>query len=134
MLPNHHSLIFLLQFKLKQFVTWDNDYIWIIFYYFISINSSNILDTKGHQRQSSFGKIKGSLKLGVCYRKGSLQVMVMHARDLATPFGQDPSAYVKIYLRPNYNKQNKRKTRVIKKNRHPTYMEMVSTIQGHNAH
>jgi phosphatidylinositol-4-phosphate 3-kinase len=55
-------------------------------------------------------------------------VMVHHARSLSTVAGgQEPSPYVKVYLLPDQSKVTKRKTKVIRRNCHPTFMEMVSS-------
>jgi phosphatidylinositol-4-phosphate 3-kinase len=54
-------------------------------------------------------------------------VMVHHARSLSTVAGgQEPSTYVKVYLLPDQSKVTKRKTKVVRRNCHPTFMEMVS--------
>ena len=80
-------------------------------------------------RQKSVGAIKGQLKLSIEYRKDILHVMICHAKDLAIPDGSkdEPNSYVKVYLRPDVHKATKRKTRVVRKNRHPSFMEMVSS-------
>ena len=72
---------------------------------------------------------KGQLKLSIEYRKDVLHVMICHAKDLAIPDGSkdEPNSYVKVYLRPDPHKATKRKTRVVRKNRHPSFMEMVSS-------
>ena len=57
--------------------------------------------------------------------------MVQHARELigvstGVPGVLDlPSPYVKTYLLPDMHKMTKRKTRVIRRNQHPTFMEML---------
>ena len=83
----------------------------------------------GMDRQKSVGAIKGQLKLSIEYRKDILHVMICHAKDLAIPDGSkdEPNSYVKVYLRPDPHKATKRKTRVVRKNRHPSFMEMVSS-------
>ena len=85
----------------------------------------------GLDRQKSVGTIKGQLKLSIEYHKDVLHVMVHHAKDLAIPDGSkdEPNSYVKVYLRPDPHKATKRKTRVVRKNRHPSFMEMVSSQQ-----
>ena len=85
----------------------------------------------GFDRQKSVGTIKGQLKLSIEYHKDVLHVMVHHAKDLAIPDGSkdEPNSYVKVYLRPDPHKATKRKTRVVRKNRHPSFMEMVSSQQ-----
>jgi phosphatidylinositol-4-phosphate 3-kinase len=58
-------------------------------------------------------------------------VMVRHARGLSTVAGgQEPSPYVKVYLLPDTGKVTKRKTKVVRRNCHPTFMEMVSMSDG----
>jgi phosphatidylinositol-4-phosphate 3-kinase len=76
------------------------------------------------------GTIKGGLKLTVEYRRDVLNVMVCHAKNLAIPDGSkdEPNSYVKVYMRPDPHKATKRKTRVVRKNCHPSFMEMVKTI------
>lgn len=57
-------------------------------------------------------------------------VMVHHARSLSTVAGgQEPSPYVKVYLLPDQSKVTKRKTKVVRRNCHPTFMEMVSRTE-----
>lgn len=52
--------------------------------------------------------------------------MVHHAKDLPRIAGnQEPSTYVKVYLLPDHNKATKRKTKVVRKNCYPSFMEMV---------
>ena len=87
-------------------------------------SSGGVLD-----RQIPVGTIKGQLKLSIEYRKDVLHVMICHAKDLAIPDGSkdEPNSYVKVYLRPDPHKATKRKTRVVRKNRHPSFMEMVSS-------
>ena len=61
--------------------------------------------------------------------------MIQHGRDLiaggssATSVNNTatelPSPYVKTYLLPDMHKITKRKTRVIRRNIHPTFMEML---------
>lgn len=52
--------------------------------------------------------------------------MVHHAKNLPRIVGnQEPSTYVKVYLLPDHNKATKRKTKVVKKNCYPSFMEMV---------
>ncbi|XP_026313861.1 phosphatidylinositol 4-phosphate 3-kinase C2 domain-containing subunit alpha isoform X2 [Hyposmocoma kahamanoa] len=68
----------------------------------------------------------GSLKLSVQYAGGVLAVLILHAQSLAlTPQGLPPNPYVKVYLLPDPTKETKRKTRVLKRNSHPSFMEML---------
>ena len=87
-------------------------------------------------RQIPVGTIKGQLKLSIEYRKDVLHVMICHAKDLAIPDGSkdEPNSYVKVYLRPDPHKATKRKTRVVRKNRHPSFMEMVSSLGMYIVH
>lgn len=55
--------------------------------------------------------------------------MVHHAKDLPRIAGnQEPSTYVKVYLLPDHYKATKRKTKVVKKNCYPSFMEMVRCL------
>ncbi|XP_059060030.1 phosphatidylinositol 4-phosphate 3-kinase C2 domain-containing subunit alpha [Achroia grisella] len=68
----------------------------------------------------------GALKLSVQYAGGVLSVLILHAQSLAiTPQGLPPNPYVKVYLVPDPTKETKRKTRVLKRNSHPSFMEML---------
>ncbi|CAG9823212.1 unnamed protein product [Phaedon cochleariae] len=76
--------------------------------------------------QYEAGRLKGQLKLSLQYRKGVFTVMVQHARGLPRlSNGQEPSTYVKVYLHPDAPKATKRKTKVVRKNCHPSFMEML---------
>lgn len=73
------------------------------------------------------GRLKGQLKLSFQFSKGVFRVMVYHVRDLPLlTNGQEPSTYVKVYLRPDTSKETKRKTKVVRKNCHPSFVEMVT--------
>ncbi|XP_045763916.1 phosphatidylinositol 4-phosphate 3-kinase C2 domain-containing subunit alpha isoform X1 [Maniola jurtina] len=67
----------------------------------------------------------GSLKLSVQYSGGVLSVLILHAQSLPLSQGLPPNPYVKVYLVPDPNKETKRKTRVLKRNSHPSFMEML---------
>nr|CAH7729175.1 unnamed protein product [Callosobruchus chinensis] len=72
------------------------------------------------------GRLMGQLKLSLLYRKGVFSVMVQHARGLPRlANGQEPSTYVKVYLQPDHQKSTKRKTKVVRRNCHPSFMEML---------
>ncbi|XP_006865853.1 PREDICTED: phosphatidylinositol 4-phosphate 3-kinase C2 domain-containing subunit alpha [Chrysochloris asiatica] len=71
------------------------------------------------------GQIGGAVKLSVSYRNGTLFIMVMHIKDLVTEDGADPNPYVKTYLLPDTHKTSKRKTKVSRKTRNPTFNEML---------
>ncbi|XP_023613936.1 phosphatidylinositol 4-phosphate 3-kinase C2 domain-containing subunit alpha isoform X3 [Myotis lucifugus] len=70
------------------------------------------------------GQIGGSVKLSVSYRNNTLFIMVMHIKDLVTEDGADPNPYVKTYLLPDPHKTSKRKTKISRKTRNPTFNEM----------
>lgn len=73
------------------------------------------------------GHVQGQVKVSVQYLRGQLQIMVHHARNLSLiGNGQEPSPYVKLYLLEDPHKRTKRKTKVVKKTCHPTFMELVS--------
>ncbi|XP_016845918.1 phosphatidylinositol 4-phosphate 3-kinase C2 domain-containing subunit beta isoform X2 [Nasonia vitripennis] len=68
----------------------------------------------------------GQIKLSLHYTRGTLCVMVYHARGLPkVANAQEPNTYVKVYLKPDQTKATKRKTKVVKKNCHPSFMEML---------
>ncbi|XP_015511181.1 phosphatidylinositol 4-phosphate 3-kinase C2 domain-containing subunit beta isoform X2 [Neodiprion lecontei] len=68
----------------------------------------------------------GQIKLSLHYTRGALCVMVHHARGLPkVANAQEPNTYVKVYLKPDPTKATKRKTKVVKKNCHPSFMEML---------
>ncbi|KAL3279438.1 hypothetical protein HHI36_016949 [Cryptolaemus montrouzieri] len=78
----------------------------------------------GYKKES--GRLKGQLKLSLQFSKGVFSVMIYHVRGLALlSNGQEPSTYVKVYLQPDITKSTKRKTKVIKRNCHPSFMEML---------
>ncbi|GJQ69108.1 hypothetical protein Trydic_g6272 [Trypoxylus dichotomus] len=71
-------------------------------------------------------KIKGQLKLSIHFQRGVFRVMVHHARGLPLiNSSQEPSTYVKVYLQPDPKKTTKRKTKVVRKNCHPSFMETL---------
>lgn len=77
--------------------------------------------------RSEMGRLKGQLKLSIQFNRGVFTVMVHHARGLPlVGNAQEPSTYVKVYLQPDPTKTTKRKTKVVKRNCHPSFMEMVS--------
>ncbi|XP_062351972.1 phosphatidylinositol 4-phosphate 3-kinase C2 domain-containing subunit alpha isoform X3 [Cinclus cinclus] len=71
------------------------------------------------------GKVGGEVKLSISYRNSTLFVMVMHIKDLVTEDGADPNPYVKTYLLPDTHKTSKRKTKISRKTRNPTFNEML---------
>lgn len=78
------------------------------------------------QRNALYLGANGQVKLRLSYNNSSLIIMVMHAKNLACLEGSiPPNCYAKTYLLPDPNKQTKRKTRVIRQNCHPTFMELI---------
>uniref|UniRef100_A0A8C7GSC0 Phosphatidylinositol 4-phosphate 3-kinase C2 domain-containing subunit alpha n=1 Tax=Oncorhynchus kisutch TaxID=8019 RepID=A0A8C7GSC0_ONCKI len=73
----------------------------------------------------SSGRVEGEVKLSVSYRNSTLFIMVMHIRDLVSTEGTDPNPYVKTYLLPDPHKTSKRKTKISRKTRNPTFNEML---------
>ncbi|KAM6133193.1 phosphatidylinositol 4-phosphate 3-kinase C2 domain-containing subunit alpha isoform 3-T3 [Phoenicopterus ruber ruber] len=71
------------------------------------------------------GKVGGEVKLSISYRNSTLFIMVMHIKDLVTEDGADPNPYVKTYLLPDMHKTSKRKTKISRKTRNPTFNEML---------
>lgn len=71
------------------------------------------------------------MKLSISYRNSNLFIMVMHIRDLVSEEGSDPNPYVKTYLLPDPNKTSKRKTKISRKTRNPTFNEML-VYSGHS--
>ncbi|KAM6973515.1 phosphatidylinositol 4-phosphate 3-kinase C2 domain-containing subunit alpha [Aplochiton taeniatus] len=71
------------------------------------------------------GQVEGEVKLSVSYRNNTLFIMVMHIRDLVSEEGTDPNPYVKTYLLPDPHKTSKRKTKISRKTRNPTFNEML---------
>ncbi|XP_060131966.1 phosphatidylinositol 4-phosphate 3-kinase C2 domain-containing subunit alpha [Zootoca vivipara] len=73
----------------------------------------------------TLGKVGGEVKLSISYRNSTLFIMVMHIKDLVTDDGTDPNPYVKTYLLPDIHKTSKRKTKISRKTRNPTFNEML---------
>ncbi|XP_037539021.1 phosphatidylinositol 4-phosphate 3-kinase C2 domain-containing subunit alpha [Nematolebias whitei] len=71
------------------------------------------------------GRVEGEVKLSVSYRNSTLFIMVMHIKDLVSEEGTDPNPYVKTYLLPDPHKSSKRKTKIARKTRNPTFNEML---------
>uniref|UniRef100_A0A8C0GFV7 Phosphatidylinositol 4-phosphate 3-kinase C2 domain-containing subunit alpha n=1 Tax=Chelonoidis abingdonii TaxID=106734 RepID=A0A8C0GFV7_CHEAB len=79
----------------------------------------------GSPSSPASGKVGGEVKLSISYRNSTLFIMVMHIKDLVTEDGADPNPYVKTYLLPDINKTSKRKTKITRKTRNPTFNEML---------
>ncbi|XP_065139171.1 phosphatidylinositol 4-phosphate 3-kinase C2 domain-containing subunit alpha [Paramisgurnus dabryanus] len=77
------------------------------------------------------GRVEGEVKLSVSYRNSTLFIMVMHIKDLISNDGADPNPYVKTYLLPDPHKTSKRKTKIARKTRNPTFNEML-VYSGYN--
>ena len=88
---------------------------------------SHFAEPKSHQRKPSAGRICGKIKLSIHYKENTLYVMVHHIENLSftDPSKEEPNAYVKVYLHPDPSKQTKRKTKVVRKNCNPSFMEML---------
>ncbi|NXC65685.1 P3C2A kinase, partial [Anhinga anhinga] len=78
------------------------------------------------------GKVGGEVKLSISYRNSTLFIMVMHIKDLVTEDGADPNPYVKTYLLPDTHKTSKRKTKISRKTRNPTFNEMALVYNGYS--
>ena len=68
----------------------------------------------------------GEIKVSLLYKNGALMIMIMHARNLYSIKTADPDTYCKTYLLPDPFKHTKRKTKVIYKSKHPTFLEMIT--------
>jgi len=78
------------------------------------------------QRNALYLGSNGQVKLSLSYKNGSLIIMVMHAKNLAQLEGSiNPNCYAKTYLLPDPLKQTKRKTRIVRQNCNPSFMELV---------
>lgn len=67
----------------------------------------------------------GQVKLSIVYKNATLTIMIMHAKNLTSSRSQMPDTYVKTYLLPDANKTTKRKTKVVNRSCHPTFMELI---------
>lgn len=78
------------------------------------------------QRAALYLGSSGQVKLSVSYKNLSLIIMIMHAKNLNCPEGSTgPNCYAKTYLLPDPDKQTKKKTRVVRQSRHPSFMELI---------
>ncbi|KAL9702173.1 hypothetical protein quinque_005691 [Culex quinquefasciatus] len=69
---------------------------------------------------------RGEIKFSLQYHRDALIVMIQHARALPTTANNpEPNTYVKVYLRPDQAKATKRKTKVVRKNCNPSFMETL---------
>ncbi|XP_022710072.1 phosphatidylinositol 4-phosphate 3-kinase C2 domain-containing subunit alpha-like isoform X2 [Varroa jacobsoni] len=85
-------------------------------------NELQMAGPSGHYEPGSAGRIK----LDLTFANQRLSIMVMHAENLRCERKTAPDAYVKTYLKPDPDKQTKRKTRIVSRCKHPTFMELVS--------
>uniref|UniRef100_T1J9I0 Uncharacterized protein n=1 Tax=Strigamia maritima TaxID=126957 RepID=T1J9I0_STRMM len=76
-------------------------------------------------QQRTEAHVRGQVKLSIRYRCNSLFIMVMHARNLTSSKNTGPDVYVKTYLLPDMHKITKRKTKMVRRTTHPTFMEML---------
>ncbi|KAH7968509.1 hypothetical protein HPB52_009102 [Rhipicephalus sanguineus] len=83
------------------------------------------------QRVNLSKGIVGRIKLSIVYKANALSIMVMHAENLACMRKSLPDCYIKAYLHPDPEKVTKRKTKVVFKNNHPTFMEMLEYNYPH---
>uniref|UniRef100_A0A1B6CT28 Uncharacterized protein n=3 Tax=Clastoptera arizonana TaxID=38151 RepID=A0A1B6CT28_9HEMI len=91
-----------------------------------SIHAAKLKEPKRDRSIIESNRVRGQIKLAVHYLRGTLMVMVHHVRQLPTvSSGQEPSTYVKVYLLPDPGKQTKRKTKVVRRSCHPSFMEML---------
>ncbi|XP_064480154.1 phosphatidylinositol 4-phosphate 3-kinase C2 domain-containing subunit alpha-like [Ornithodoros turicata] len=66
------------------------------------------------------------IKLSMHYKGGNLLIMVMHAENLFCERKEAPDAYVKTYLHKDVDKTTKKKTKVVSRNSHPSFMELLA--------
>ncbi|XP_065090885.1 phosphatidylinositol 4-phosphate 3-kinase C2 domain-containing subunit beta [Ochlerotatus camptorhynchus] len=73
-----------------------------------------------------YQQLRGEIKFSLQYHRDALIVMIQHARSLpSTANNPEPNTYVKVYLRPDQSKATKRKTKVVRKNCNPSFMETL---------
>lgn len=78
------------------------------------------------QRRALYMGSNGQVKCSISYKNSTLIIMIMHAKNLASPEGvSGPNSYAKTYLLPDPHKQTKKRTRVIRQSCHPTFMELI---------
>ncbi|XP_053679489.1 phosphatidylinositol 4-phosphate 3-kinase C2 domain-containing subunit beta [Anopheles nili] len=90
------------------------------------INSAKVKGTPAVIEDGQPPTVGGKIKISMQYHRDTLIVMIHHALSLpTTPGGQPPNTYVKVYLKPDSSKATKRKTKVVKKNCNPSFMETL---------
>lgn len=94
-----------------------------------SMSSSSTFGSQEYseeQRRRLYLGSNGQVKLSLVHKNKSLIIVVMHAKNLCFADNpQPPNAYAKTYLVPDTQKITKRKTRIVKQNCHPTFMELI---------
>uniref|UniRef100_A0A452HTS7 Uncharacterized protein n=1 Tax=Gopherus agassizii TaxID=38772 RepID=A0A452HTS7_9SAUR len=101
------------------------DLVYTFFHPLLRDEKAEGIDGISNPSSPTSGKVGGEVKLSISYRNGTLFIMVMHIKDLVTEDGADPNPYVKTYLLPDINKTSKRKTKITRKTRNPTFNEML---------
>ncbi|TRY74017.1 hypothetical protein TCAL_14631 [Tigriopus californicus] len=93
----------------------------------VDIQQEKLKHKNRNENEVSSLRIQGELQLSLEYHKGSFFVMVRHGKNLPKVAGsnEEPNTYVKAYLKPDHCKETKRKTKVVRKNCHPSYMETL---------
>ncbi|CDW58155.1 PI3 PI4 kinase and PI3Ka and C2 and PX domain con taining protein [Trichuris trichiura] len=82
------------------------------------------------ERADIMSKTTQEIKVQVAFCQGMLEVFINHARNLSLINGSHfPDTYVKCYLRPDRRRWSKKKTRIIRGTRDPTFNEMVDHVR-----
>ncbi|KFB41452.1 AGAP011036-PA-like protein [Anopheles sinensis] len=90
------------------------------------INSAKVKGIPAAIEANQPPQVGGKIKISMQYHRDTLIVMIHHAQALpTTPGGQPPNTYVKVYLKPDSSKATKRKTKVVRKNCNPSFMETL---------
>uniref|UniRef100_A0AAG5DMA9 Phosphatidylinositol-4-phosphate 3-kinase n=1 Tax=Anopheles atroparvus TaxID=41427 RepID=A0AAG5DMA9_ANOAO len=90
------------------------------------INSAKVKGIPAAIEDNQPPQVGGKIKISMQYHRDTLIVMIHHALALpTTPGGQPPNTYVKVYLKPDSSKDTKRKTKVVRKNCNPSFMETL---------
>lgn len=69
--------------------------------------------------------IVGRIKLGVVLTKGQLEIELHSAQDLRFDFDSSLGVYVKIYLKSNKSRTNKRKTKLVPPCSCPIFKQVI---------
>ncbi|XP_053661051.1 phosphatidylinositol 4-phosphate 3-kinase C2 domain-containing subunit beta [Anopheles marshallii] len=90
------------------------------------INSAKVKGIPAPMEDGQPPQVGGKIKISMQYHRDTLIVMIHHVLSLPnTPGGQPPNTYVKVYLKPDSSKLTKRKTKVVRKNCNPSFMETL---------